>query len=170
MSLSCKLQQKLPECMLARYQRWLFESGREESVTASKTFGISRIGISNHCFRDNIQPERQYRKYQCHSSNTGTNKELPVVGVAAKKLHNRLLHTNYKRKSSEEPIARRQSLDRMVNSNNNNSKPKGSSDSGSQSTSRNNSVMEGKLERHRPDRRESGCGTSCIGTFGSGWY
>ena len=28
-SLYCKLQQKLPECMLARYHRWIFESGQK---------------------------------------------------------------------------------------------------------------------------------------------
>ena len=37
-SLYCKLQQKLPECMLARYHRWIFESGTAESVTALKTW------------------------------------------------------------------------------------------------------------------------------------
>ena len=51
----------------------------------------------------------------------------------------------------------------MFNSNNNNtchSKPDvGARDSGSQSTDRNTSVMEGKLEQHRPDRTERGCGT-----------
>ena len=82
-----------------------------------------------------------------------------------RKLHNKLLHTNNKRQTKEEPIARRHSQDRMFNSNNNNtcnSKPDVvSRDPGSQSTDRNTSVMEGKLEGHRPDRTERGCGT-CV--------
>ena len=57
---------------------------------------------------------------------------------------------SYKRQAKEEPIARRQSQDRMFNSNNNNtysSKPDvGSRDAESQSTDRKSSVMEGKLE------------------------
>ena len=37
-SLYSKLQQKLSESMLARYHRWIFESGKVESVLALKTW------------------------------------------------------------------------------------------------------------------------------------
>ena len=233
-SLYCKLQQKLPECMLARYHRWLFESETEESVTALKTWVfhesefLTMASETTHGLRCNIKDtnvteprqeptwdgqrtffgeivnihsndniscdvcgdnhtifncsqfekmsvpvrwetaKRLKRCYRClangHRGKSCENSQ-PCGRGGCRKLHHRLLHTNYKRKSNEEPIARRQSLDRMDNSNNNcNSKPDvGSSDSGSHSANRNTSVMEGKCEGHRPDRKESGCGTCRMG-------
>ena len=37
-SLYNKLQRKIPETMLARYQRWMFENNREESVISLRTW------------------------------------------------------------------------------------------------------------------------------------
>ncbi|MCG8076809.1 MAG: DUF1759 domain-containing protein, partial [Candidatus Thiodiazotropha taylori] len=39
-SLYTKLQRKLPECMLARYHRWIFENDRSESVLTLRTWII----------------------------------------------------------------------------------------------------------------------------------
>ena len=213
-SLYCKLQQKLPECMLARYHRWLFESETEESVAALKTWVfhesefLTIASETTHGLRGNIddnnvtEPRQEptwdgQRTFFGEKVNIQSNENifcdvcelnhtifncsefgkmsLPVRWETAKrlklcyrclanghrgkscensrpcgrsgcrKLHHRLLHTHYKRTSNEEPIARRQSLDRMANSNNNwKSKPGvGSSDSGSHSTDRNTSVMGG---------------------------
>ena len=229
-SLYCKLQQKLPECMLARYHRWLFESGTEESVAALKTWVFHESefltvasetanGLRGDIEDTNDTEPRQ--KTTCDGQRTffgeivniqrNENISCEVCGVShtiyncskfermsvpvrwetakclklcyrclanghrgkscensrpcgrggCRKLHNRLLHTNCKRTPREEPIARRPSLDRMDNSNHNcNSKPDvGSCDSGSNSADQNTSVMEGKCEGHRLDKRESGYGT-----------
>ena len=232
-SLYCKLQQKLPECMLTRYHRWIFESGTEESVAALKSWVfqesefLTMASETTHGLRGNIENINVTEPTQeptwndqrtffgeivsidskeniscdvCGDNHTILNcskferMSVPVRWETAKrlnlcyrcldkghigkscersracrlggcrKLHNKLLHTNYKRQTKEEPIARRQSQDRMFNSNNNNtysSKPDvGSRDAESQSTNRKSSVMEGKLEGHRSDKAERG-GRTC---------
>ena len=210
--------------MLARYQRWIFESGTEESVTALKiwvfqelefltmasetTHGLRCLGKIEDIIVTEPTQEPTWNGQKtffgeivsidskeniscdvCGDNHTilncskfermgvpvrwGTAKRLNLCyrclnkghrgkscersracgRGGCRKLHNKLLHTNCKRQTKEEPIARRQSQDRMFNSNNNNtfnSKPDvASRDSGSQSTDRNTSVMEGKLEEGR---------------------
>ena len=243
-SLYSKLQQKIPECMLARYHRWLFESGTEESVAALKTWVFQEsefltmasettYGLNGHIESTNVTEPTQEPKWNgqrtffgeivnidskkniscdvCGDKHTIMNcskfnkMSVPMRWQTAKclnlcyrclenghrgksceksracgrsgcrKLHNTLLHTNYKRQTTEEPIARRQGLHRTVNSNNNcNSKPDvGSIDPRNDSADRNTSVTEGKLKGYRPDRKETDCGR--IGyhvnaTSGPDWF
>ena len=73
-SLYSKLQQKIPECMLARYHRWLFESGTEESVAALKTWVFQEsefltmasettYGLNGHIESTNVTEPTQEPKW-----------------------------------------------------------------------------------------------------------
>ena len=175
-SLYCKLQQKLPECMLARYHRWIFESGTKESVGALKTWVfqesefLTMASETTHGLRGKIKNTNVTESTQeptwndqrtffgkivsivskeniscdvCGDNHTILNcskfekMSVPVRWETAKrlnlcyhcldkghrgkscersrvcgrggcqKLHNKLLHTNYKRQTKENPIARR---------------------------------------------------------------
>ena len=50
-SLYTKLQGKMPESMLARYHRWVFEYNKEESVLALREW-IMQVRISDYSLRN----------------------------------------------------------------------------------------------------------------------
>ncbi|MCG7879402.1 MAG: retroviral-like aspartic protease family protein, partial [Candidatus Thiodiazotropha endolucinida] len=66
-SLYTKLQRKLPEGMLARYHRWIFENQQQESVTALRTWVIQEAEFQTiaaetvHGFTGNERPIIRYK-------------------------------------------------------------------------------------------------------------
>ena len=74
-SLYAKLQRKLPEAMLARYHRWIFESFKQESVLTLRTWVIQEAdfqtiaaetvhGLSGQVVNETTAPTGARNKYQ----------------------------------------------------------------------------------------------------------
>ena len=82
-SLYNKLQRKIPEAMLARYQRWLFEHNKEESVVSLRTWILQEAefqtvasekvrGVTGK-LSDTVRPKRVQRHASQTVAQTWTN-------------------------------------------------------------------------------------------------
>ena len=98
-SLYTKMQQKLPQAIIARYHRWIFENGKEESVIALQTWILQEAefqtiasetvhGLMSNCTDPTSQPASLYNNQQTFfGESTESHKPLNIPCLECGKQH-----------------------------------------------------------------------------------